>query len=241
MPHCLAFTMFGPSHVVVLCVIIGLAATLVMTARLSLSEITGRRIALALAVLLVFNKIAVYATIMASGTFEIQKALPMHLCDWSAVAGIIALLWRRQLPFELMFFWGLGGTLQATLTPDLNFDFPDIRFFTFFIGHGGTLVGIAFLTLGLRMRPYPASLVRIFVWSNTYLAAAGITDFLTGENYGYLRHKPLNASLMDCLGPWPLYILSLEAVALLSYLVYYLPFFIYDRFRGKQRRTGPLI
>jgi len=220
--------LFGPSHLAVLAVIVLSSVILVVLARRSPGGVASRDIAVCLSGLLLLNKVAVYATIYVTGEFDLPDALPMHLCDWSAIAAIIALLWRKQLAFELAYFWGLGGTLQATLTPDLRFDFPDIRFLTFFISHGGTLVAIVFLTLGMRMRPYPMSLVRIFIWSNIYLAAAGTVDFLLGSNYGYLRHKPLNPSLLDYLGPWPFYILSLEGIALLSYLVYYTPFFIAD-------------
>jgi hypothetical integral membrane protein (TIGR02206 family) len=119
----------------------------------------------------------------------------------------------------------------------LNYEFPDIRFLTFFISHGGTLVAAAFLTLGLGMRPYPISIPRIFLWSQVYLLCAGVTDWLVNENYGYLRAKPLHASLLDRLGPWPWYILSLEAMALLSFGVYYSPFFIMDFMAGKKARS----
>jgi hypothetical integral membrane protein (TIGR02206 family) len=225
----LSLTLFGPMHLAALGMIASIALALVLVARRSHDEGTRRAVAIGLAALLVLNKVAVYGTIVSEGHFTFQDALPMHLCDWSAIAAIIALIWRKQLAYELMYFWGLGGTLQATLTPDLHFDFPDIRFLTFFISHGGTLVAIAFLTLGLRMRPARGWLPRIFLWSNIYLAAAGLADWLTGGNYGYLRHKPLSASLLDHLGPWPWYIASLEGIAILSYFVYYAPFFIADR------------
>ena len=222
------FILFGPAHLATLALIVALSIALILITRLAKSERTDRCIAVSLAVVLLLNKVVVYHTIYVTGEFNFPNALPMHLCDWSAIAAIIALLFRRQLPYELAYFWGLGGTLQATITPALRFDFPDVRFITFFVSHGGTLVAILFLTIGLRMRPYPKSLIRIFIWSNIYLVAAGATDFLLCTNYGYLRHKPLSASLLDYLGPWPFYILSLEGVALLSDLVDYIPFFLID-------------
>lgn len=233
-----AIALFGPAHLAALAVIAVSAAAVVLAARMAPGGPVPRRVALALAVLLLLNKLAVYTTIRVTGEFELRDALPMHLCDWSALAAIIALLARWQLPFELAYFWGLGGTLQATLTPDLRFDFPDIRFITFFVSHGGTLVAILFLAIGLRMRPYPMSLVRIFVWSNIYLAAAGTADYLLGSNYGYLRHKPLHPSLLDYLGPWPFYIASLEGIAIVSYLVYYLPFLAIDLVAKRRRKLA---
>lgn len=230
--------LFGPSHLATLALLAVISVALILIARLAKSENTDRYISITLAIILLLNKAAEYATIYVTGEFDFPNALPMHLCDWSAITVIIALLWRRQLPFELAYFWGLGGTLQATLTPDLQHEFPDIHFITFFVSHGGTLVAILFLAIGLRMRPYPMSLVRIFIWSNIYLAAAGATDFLLGTNYGYLRHKPLSASLLDYFGPWPLYILSLEGMAFVSFLIYYIPFFIIDLKRKSSIQTA---
>ncbi|MDT5239735.1 MAG: hypothetical protein QOD97_1933, partial [Mycobacterium sp.] len=33
-------------------------------------------------------------------------------------------------------------------------------------------------------------------------------NVLAGTNYGYLNRKPPTASLLDVLGPWPLYVLA---------------------------------
>src|ERR1700677_5090865 len=211
------FKSYGVSHLAALGVIAVVAAVLVVLALRSGSDGAKRRIAILLALALVLNKVAVYCTIFAIEDQSWTHALPMHMCDWAAISAIIALLWRGQLAYDLAYFWALGGTLQATLTPDLKYDFPDIRFWTFFISHGGTLVAVAFLTLGLGMRPWPKSLLRILLWSNIYLVAAGTVDWLVDENYGYLRHKPLHASLLAQLGPWPWEILSLEAGAGVSF------------------------
>ena len=38
-------------------------------------------------------------------------------------------------------------------------------------------------------------------------------------NHGFLRRKPDSPTLFDLLGPWPWYQLSLEAIALVPFLV----------------------
>jgi hypothetical integral membrane protein (TIGR02206 family) len=58
---------------------------------------------------------------------------------------------------------------------------------------------------------------------------------LTGGNYLFLSRKPEGGSLLDLLGPWPWYILSLEAVALLLFTILYLPFVIG---RSRTGKTG---
>src|SRR5205814_10196709 len=69
---------------------------------------------------------------------------------------IIVALWtgnRRWL--EIASFWGIGGTLQAIITPNLRFGFPDLRFVSFFVAHCGIIIGIVFLMLVYGFRPRP--------------------------------------------------------------------------------------
>jgi len=58
------------------------------------------------------------------GKFTAADAMPMQLCDWAMFAVIAALVTRRRGVYELAYFWGLAGTLQAILTPNLRDGFP---------------------------------------------------------------------------------------------------------------------
>jgi len=225
--------LFGATHLAVLGAILFLSLGAALLRVVGAGAGTVRAVAIALACVLLASKVAAF--LMGWPKADLQNALPMHLCDWTCFAAMIALVWRRQLAFEMTWFWGLGGSLQALLTPDLAYDFPDPRFLAFFISHGGILVAIALLAFGMRMRPVPASLLRILLWTNLYVVIAGGLDYLLGANYGYLCQKPVHASLLDHLGPWPYYILSLEGINLASCLIWYAPFFAYDLLRRKGR------
>ena len=48
------------------------------------------------------------------------------------VAIVVALLTGRERWLEVAYFWGIGGTLQAIITPDLRHAFPDVRFLQLF-------------------------------------------------------------------------------------------------------------
>ncbi len=62
-----------------------------------------------------------------------------------------------------------------------------------------------------------------------YFVVAFSVDLLTGENYGFLLHKPEAASLLSFLSDSrPLYLLQMHALAFLFFCLLYVPFAVYD-------------
>jgi len=49
----------------------------------------------------------------------------------------------------------------------------------------------------------------------------------------FLMEKPMGGSILDFLGPWPWYLLSLEFVGLLMLLLCYAPFAIINYFNNR--------
>ncbi len=232
------FRVFGPSHLAVLGLTVALSAALSLVARRPEGERAARVFAWGLAVLLLADEAAVVAVAARTDLPTLSDHLPFQLCDWVIFACVIALVARRQLAYELAWFWGLAGTLQALITPDLAEDFPNPHFFTFQILHAGVVVAVLYLTFGLGMRPRWRSIARAWLWLQIYLVVTAGVDRLLNSNYGYLRAKPVQASLFDYLGPWPWYLVSLEALSLVLFVICYVPFAVLDRLR--QGKGSPI-
>jgi hypothetical integral membrane protein (TIGR02206 family) len=177
-----------------------------------------------LAGVLAAEEVAALGLAAQAGAATLRRGLPLQLCDWVVVATMVALLRRRRPAFELAYFWGLAGTVQALLTPDLTADFPDPAFLTFTGLHATVVVSILVLAGGCNLRPGPRGPLRAWLWLQAYAGAASLANALLGTNYGYLRHKPDHPSLLDMMGPWPWYILVLEAVAFAFFWLLGLPF-----------------
>jgi hypothetical integral membrane protein (TIGR02206 family) len=228
------FHAYGLPHLVVIFLTATLPFALAALVRRSKSKSLERAVVVALSTVLVLN----YATYLVfvryrGGAVSWQQLLPLQLCDWGMVVVIVAMLTGRQRWFEVAYFWGIGGTVQAVLTPNLHFDFPDFRFFSFFISHCGIIIGILFQMLTRQYRPEPMSLVRVWLWSELYFVVTIVADQLTGYNYGFLLHKPEAFSILNFLSDSrPLYLLQMHGVALLFFLVLYAPFAIVDLAQG---------
>ena len=226
------FHPFGSSHLVVIILTIAVPFVLALIVRRTKSRFVERSICFAISALLLINYVAYLFVARQLGVAAWQKMLPMQLCDWAMIV-IIGALWsgnRRWL--EVAYFWGIGGTLQAIITPNLQYGFPDLRFISFFVAHSGIIIGIVFLMLIYGFRPRAIGVLRTFAWTEVYFVIAFTTDLLTGENYGFLLHKPEAASLLSFLSESrPLYLLEFHVLAFVFFALLYAPFAIVDLVR----------
>ena len=194
-------------HVGALAVIAAIAAALVAAARLrpgGWTKVTAR----ALAALLVAAEVGwwIYLAVTGRRDVELASAVPLQLCDAAIFVAALALLLRAQLLVEVTYFWGLAGTIQALITPDLPQHFPSFPFFQYYLAHGGIVTAALFLVVGLGQWPRRDGVLRVLAITIVYVLLVGAIDAATGANYMYLRSKPASGSLLDLLGPWPWYI-----------------------------------
>jgi hypothetical integral membrane protein (TIGR02206 family) len=197
---------FSPEHLAALAVT---AAALVVAVRAP--RALPRRV-LALVILGAF--LLEYLVNAFQGTWDWGFNLPLQLSDVVALLAPLA-LWTGAPPLvEVVYFWALTASVQAVLTPDLDETFPSVFYFTYFTTHCGVVVAAVLLVFGLGIRPRPGAVRRVFAATLLMAAAAGLADLVTGGNYMFLRAKPAHSTLLDVLGPWPLYIVSAAALAL---------------------------
>ena len=216
-----AFHVFGHSHLVALALTAVVAGWMVRRARRGARPVTAERV-LAGGLLSTWP-LSLAADIPAAAGMAVP-VLPMHLCDWAAIVSALALLRRQVLMAELAWFWGMAGTFNGLLTPDLHVGFPSVRYVQFFLQHGGVVAAAIYLVWGARLTPRAGAARRAFAGLCGYAVAAALVNAATGANYGFLRAKPAAATLMDVMGPWPYYIGGLLVLAAVFFLVLDLPF-----------------
>jgi len=230
------FVLFGASHLIAIAAAFVLPAVVAVAFRPRAHPKADQLLRWSMAALMSANWFAWIILLYEKGWLGPGNELPLNLCDWATVATVVTLLYPNQRSYELAYFWALAGTLQGMVTPDVQYDFPDVEFVLFFIFHSGIIASVLYMTFGLGWRPVPASLPRVVPWTLFYAALAGLIDWLLGTNYGFLRDKPPFASVFNFMPDWPWYIPVLVALGFLSTAVYYAPFFIKDWIRAD--RTG---
>jgi len=231
------FIWFGAAHIIALLTIVLLNLLLIWFGRHT-SEKTRRTLAYVMAGVLWANELSWHLWNAFTGQWTIQTMLPLHLCSLLVWTGALMLVTKNYAIYEFCYFLGIGGALQALLTPDLGiYGFPHFRFFQTYISHGLIITAALYMTVVVGSRPTWKSLLRVAMWMNVYMVVVFVLNQLIGSNYLFIAHKPPTASLLDLLPSWPWYILWLEVIGLVICLLLYLPFAVKD-WREKVKLRG---
>lgn len=156
--------------------------------------------------------------------WDIQRSLPFHLCHTAYFLAHYALWTRKQWAFSILFYWGLTLTPQALITPILPYDVPHVQALMFWGLHFFVVWSAAFMTWGLGMRPKWENLKQTAMVTLCFMVAIFIFNDLFGTNYLYLNHKPENPSLIDWLGPWPVYPFVMATIGISLWALITLPY-----------------
>ena len=204
---------YGVEHVAVLVIIVVVAVVCVLVARRTRDDDnTIRVLSISGWVLLVVSAVwTVWGLLPAN--WDLHQSLPFHFSDALRFLAAIALITRAGWAIAILYYWGLTLNLQSVLTPDLNYlQFPVLEFAMYWSLHAAVLIAPIVLTWGLGYRPtwrgYAVTFGATVLWS----AIAFGVNLVTESNYSYVSGGPAGASLLDVLGPWPLYLLSVAGL-----------------------------
>lgn len=224
------FVPFGTSHLLALAVIVLVSVGLPLWLRRRVEpERLIQRIAIAVAVLGLVHEVGKTWAWVAIWGQRLADGLPLHICGTGVYLTVVLLIWRHQLVYEVVYFWGLAGALQAILTPELPYGFTHPFTISFFLSHGLIIFGLFYATFAFRLRPTWRSVPRVFAITLIY-AFGFVTplNMLLDTNYMYLRGLPATGSVLDYFGPWPWYLVGGAAFTFASFVFYYLPFWFRD-------------
>lgn len=157
-----------------------------------------------------------YAVIwyLLPANFDLRESLPLHVCDLVAWIAPFALLTQRRLLRSLLFFWGLGLSTQAFVTPVVSEGVDSMHFWLFWVGHT-QIVGSAVYDVGvLGYRPRWRDYLQITIVNLVCIGLILPFDLLIDANYWYIgRSRPDHPTLLDALGPWPWRVLWMVLIA----------------------------
>ena len=244
------FRSWKPEHLVPLALILVLAVVLGLMARRPGAYDT---VALAVSLALWLNESAYQLYWFMVDGWAAPTALMIQMCGLSILflplAHFATKPRLRQFLFDVLYFWGIGGALQALIAPDIGTNgFPAYRYFSFFVSHGLIIASTVVLAAAGGMRITLRSFLRAIVVTNLLLLPMyGLDQLLRllppydPGNYFVLGYPPPTGSLVDLFsdifGPSPRYVIGLELMGAAVFGILYLPWLLTRR-RATQPRTA---
>lgn len=111
---------------------------------------------------------------------------------------------RSRFLVGILYFWGIGLSLQGIITPDLGMGPLTVIFWIFWLHHTAIVGAAVYMLVVHRFRPRRKDLYWSVVAGLAYLVVVFPIDAVFGFNYGYLGPRnPSQPTLIDVLGPWP--------------------------------------
>lgn len=204
------FEPYGPSYWGAIVVFVVGAALLVRVGR-GLADVPARRLGRILGgvTATIYAAIVLYNLVPPS----LATSVPLQLTDLATVVAAAALWTQRQWAYALTYYWGLVLSVQALISPVLRGpDFPHYQFLAFYAIHLLVVWAAIYLTWGRGMRPDWHSYRLAVAVTAGWAVLTVVFNKLAGTNYGFTNHKPATASLLDLMGPWPVYVVVTAAV-----------------------------
>lgn len=221
------FVPFGIPHLLALLFL--LLLNFALTGFKRASETTRWNVRLVFAIVLWTDESLWHFWNIYHGVWSIKEHLPLQACSLLIWLSGIMLLTRSYRIYEFVYILGIGGAFQYLMTPDLGiYGFPHFRFFQALLSHGLLLTSGIYMTVVEGFRPTWKSLLRVAIGCNIYMLLIYPLNLVIGSNYLFINAKPATASLLDLFPPWPIYILFMEAMGALTFLILYLPFMLKD-------------
>ncbi|WP_416148384.1 TIGR02206 family membrane protein [Salipaludibacillus sp. HK11] len=218
-----SFTMYSFQHVVMIALLIGVTLGLYLF-RLDHKRTKLRKWEITVAISLIVFEVTYQIWLIVNGNWHVSHALPLELSNISVILVIVLLLTRSKFVFELVFLVGIGGALQAILTPVLTFGWPHFRFLHFFYTHL-MVIWVAFYYLWVKGLTFSfVSVLKAMLFLNVLLPVIYVINTLIEGNYWFIMEKPVGGSILDFLGPHPWYIVGMELAAFVFFSLLWLLF-----------------
>ena len=166
---------------------------------------------------------------IALGTFQLNADLPLHLCNILPLFLPFVMKNRARNGWAVLYLFIMAGTFQSLITPTIDNSLPHFDAIRYWLVHAGLVIVMLYGVFVFNFRLQWKDVIKAFLAINVLATIIYILNLLLDANYMYLVAKPSGGTIMDQLGDWPIYILQLELLVPIFFLLLVLPFKIPKR------------
>ena len=169
--------------------------------------------------------------LILNNNFTIRESLPINICSVSLILVFFLFVTENKYLFNLLYFWGVIGSLYALFFPNILQNFPHFRFLEFFSAHGLIILSVFYFLFIKKFIITFREMITSYLITVGYLLFVFIINLILKSNYLFLIKKPHFNSFFDLFGNF--YYLGLLTGVLFLYILLYIPFYVRTKFRSK--------
>ena len=156
--------------------------------------------------------------------FQLLKELPLQPCHFAYFSLLLAIYTRKQIFFDIGYFFGISGALLGIITPGNDGIYSLWSNLTAHFQHSFIIMNIMWCISALKMGCTKRSILNAFLFLNIMIIPIGLFDMLTGQNYFFLMKAPelLVYNPLLPITTWPWYILWIEFIFFPYCYIFYL-------------------
>ena len=172
------------------------------------------------------NEILGHGFLLFSGHWDISYGLPLQLCDITLFLSAFLLLLQKKELFEISYYWGVSGAINAIINPVYYWGDSGWWFFNFYLSHGLIILGPLWAIFIWNMQPNSKSILKNFLYIQLLIPIIGSLNWILGTNYMFINKPPqINSIFSFSKTPW--HLLGIELGVLVWFSLLYFPFFLY--------------
>lgn len=224
------FELFSTSHYIVIALfILGSIGLYVYRNKIRHNMRVQKFIKWFLLCMIIASEISFHSWAIVAGVWDKQTFIPIELCSVSTYLAVYVFFTKSKKAFNVLYFIGVLPPALAVFTPDLIYGFPHFLFIRFFIQHMAIVWSVLFFIFIYGYRPQFSDVFRTFLYLNIFAVPVYFINRSIGSNYMYLESAPESRTPLGWLGEGPLYLINLEILAFVLFILLYVPFAINNR------------
>jgi hypothetical integral membrane protein (TIGR02206 family) len=175
------------------------------------------------------------------GALFIDYHLPLHLCGIISLTMPIIIMTKKPLWYEFTYSAGMLGAMMALLTPDCTmYPWLHFQYLQSMTIHFLIFLMPWYLIVVEGFRPKLTNLKYVVGILLAMMIPIGIIDWLLDANYFFLCHGTQGTLVetLEKLMGWPMYLLGLLGIAIVLWVLAYLPWEGYYWFKNKRAKIN---
>jgi hypothetical integral membrane protein (TIGR02206 family) len=180
-----------------------------------------RKTLLGIAMLLSFAQLIKIPLNIYTGTFDVTKDIPLHMCNFLPFILVWVYLKKSRNTWATVFFWIVLGVSQANFTPSVQFSLFHYDAIRYWLVHMFPILLALYPAIAWDWELELKDIGRTVIWLNVIAGVIWFLNIGLSSNYLYIMGKPPGTTFFSILPPWPTYILVLEVIVVIWSLMVY--------------------